>query len=65
MNSLVSQKVEIRLINSLGQISYSLPLGNVNGQFARTMDISALSNGVYSFVIMTESGSMTRLIEIR
>jgi hypothetical protein len=65
MNSLVSQKVEIRLINSLGQISYSLPLGNVNGQFVKTMDISSLSNGVYSLVVATENGSMTRMIEIR
>jgi hypothetical protein len=63
--SKMTQKAEIRLINAIGQVSYQLPLGSVNGQFVKTIDVSALSNGVYSLVLITENGSVNRTIEIR
>ncbi|MDZ4752240.1 MAG: T9SS type A sorting domain-containing protein [Flavobacteriales bacterium] len=65
LNSLVNQKIEIRLINALGQTAYSLPLGTVNGQIIKTMDVSSLSSGVYTLAFITDSGSFTRLIEIK
>jgi hypothetical protein len=65
LNSVVSQRVEIRLINALGQVSYSLPLGIVNGQFVKTLDVSALSSGVYTMVISSDAGSYNRMIEIK
>lgn len=61
-NSTISQAIEIRVVNALGQLITSDALPSFSGQFNRTYDLSNLTSGMYMFQIVTERGVRTERV---
>ena len=64
-NSPVSQKLNIRLVNTFGQVVLEENAGMVTGQRNIGLNTSAIAAGVYSLVISNGLSVQTRTISVK
>ncbi|MBC8321264.1 MAG: DNRLRE domain-containing protein [Bacteroidetes bacterium] len=50
------KKIEIRLINTMGQVIYSNNTGSIFGKYSTIIDISGMPKGIYLFELITQEG---------
>lgn len=61
-NSTISQSINIKVMNMVGQQLFGDAVNNFSGAFQKSYDLSALPSGVYLFQIATEKGSRTERV---
>jgi hypothetical protein len=59
INSLNSEYIESRVLNSNGALVYNERINNFNGNYNGRMDLSLLSKGFYTIQIITSNGIFT------
>lgn len=64
-NSSISQAIDIRVMNTVGQLLFADSVNNFSGPYQRTYDLSSLPSGVYLFQIVTELGSRTERVVVQ
>jgi hypothetical protein len=58
----VAQRMNVRMVNSLGQVVVEENLGVVFGQKTVTMNTAALASGIYALTI--NSGAQTQVFNV-
>jgi len=59
------QQVDVRVLNTMGQVMYSDTYREVSGNLKKQIDLSAYSKGIYLVQIVTPNGSMYRKVVIQ
>ena len=55
-----NQKLSLKISNLLGEIVYYKNLGEINGEFKYSLDISSLFDGVYIVELESNNGILSR-----
>jgi len=64
-NSVLEQEIDIRILNTIGQVVYEETLTGFSGEYNNTIDISREAVGVYTLQIITEEGTHTERISVQ
>jgi len=59
------QEVDVRVLNTMGQVMYSDTYYEVSGNLKKQIDLSTYSKGIYLVQIVTANGSMYRKVVIQ
>jgi hypothetical protein len=64
-NSVMEQAIDIRILNTMGQIVFEETLDGFSGEYNNTIDISREAVGVYTLQVITEEGTHTERISVQ
>ena len=59
-NSLVSQDLELRIINVIGEVVYTVSLNEFVGEYTKQVNLSTYKSGVYFLEINTDNGLINK-----
>jgi PKD repeat protein len=64
-NNILTQTIDVSILNSLGTIVFSEKSSHINGQFNKVVDFTGHESGIYYIKVQNNDGSLIRQLVIR